>query len=147
MALSATSNAVYTPVPDTYQSSAQEVRMTVAGLLPNTTYQIFIEGADYGFATRQIGKRLGQPLVSDKIGQLDIFLYTEVPFQVQYGPIDGVSSVPNRAGVLQTQNSRTNYRQTKKVMTLTAPGSTLEFEMPSTYYFVPTKPNQINEGI
>lgn len=147
MAFSATSNAAYTPVPDTYQSAATEVRLKIAGLLPNTTYRIFIEEADYGFATRQIGKRLGQPLVSDNLGQLDIFVYAEVPFQVQYGVVDGVSSAPNRAGVLQTQNSRTNYRQTTKIMTLSAPGSVLEFEMPSTYYFVPTKPNQINEGI
>jgi hypothetical protein len=147
MALSATSNASFNSAPDTYQSAATEVRMTMAGLLPNTTYSITIEGGDYGFATRQFGKRLGQPLVSDKLGQLEIFLYAEVPFQVQYGPIDGVSSAPNKSGVLQTQNSRTNYRQTTKVVTLSAPGSVLEFEMPSTYYFVPTKPNQINEGI
>jgi hypothetical protein len=147
MALSATSNASFASVPETYQSAATEVRMTVAGLLPKTTYKITIEGADYGFATRQVGKRLGDPLISDKLGQLDFFLYTEVPFQVQYGPVDGVSSVPDKGGILQTQNSRTNYRQTTKVLKLSAPGSSLEFEMPSTYYFVPTKPNQINEGI
>lgn len=145
MAISATSNLSFVQVPDTYQSQMKEVRMHVVGLMANTTYQISIQDADYGFATRQIGKKLGDPLVSNSSGQIDFFIYTEVPFMGQYGPIDGVSPAPKR-GILQTQNSPNNYRQTTNLLTLSAPGSTLNFEIPATYYFVPTRPNQINEG-
>lgn len=147
MALSATSNSSFARVPDTYQTQAREVKMTAAGLMANTTYTISVEGTDYGFATRQLGKKLGDPLVSNSSGQLTFFIYAEVPFAAQYGQIDGVSSAPNKGSILQTQNSPNNYRQTTKLMTLSAPnGSNLQFEMPSTYYFVPTKPNKINEG-
>jgi|SRR6185503_140700 hypothetical protein len=146
MPIAATSNLSFVQAPDTYQTQMREVRIHAVGLMANTTYQISIQDTDYGFATRQIGKRLGDSLVSNSSGQIDFFIYTEVPFNSQYGPVDGVSPAPARGGVLQTQNSPNNYRQTTNLLTLSAPGSTLQFEIPATYYFVPTKPNQINEG-
>jgi hypothetical protein len=146
VAIAATSNASFTAAKDTYQSQMKEVKIHCVGLLANTTYTVSIQDADYGFATRQLGKNMGEALVSNSSGQLEFFLYTEVPFMGNYGPIDGVSSAPKQGGVLQTQNSPNNYRQTTNLLTLSAPGSVLKFEIPATYYFVPTKPNQINEG-
>jgi hypothetical protein len=147
MAVSATSSAAFAKAQDTYKTKVREIQLNAAGLLPNTTYRIAVEGVDYGFATRQLGKNLGDPLISDASGQIAILVTAEVPVAPQYGQIDGVSTAPNKDGILQTQNSPNNYRQTSKLLTLSAGDSVLQFQMPSTYYFIPNSPAALTEGL
>lgn len=55
-------------------------RFRFSGLMPNTKHTLYVDGVDYGYATRQIGKDFGADLVSDVDGILDVFVLYEIPF-------------------------------------------------------------------
>lgn len=44
--------------------------MRASGLRPNTKHNIFIEGIDRGYSTRQFGKNFGEDLISDENGEI-----------------------------------------------------------------------------
>ena len=50
------------------------------GLRPLTKHNIFIEGEDRGFATRQFGKAFGDDLISDENGVIQFGLLHEIAF-------------------------------------------------------------------
>lgn len=63
---------------DNFRTKIKQFEIAMASLKPNTVYEFFINGINYGFASRTIGKRLGDPLVSDDRGQMKIYYSMEV---------------------------------------------------------------------
>jgi len=56
------------------------VLFRVAGLRPNTKHLAYLDGQEYGFATKQFGKDLGEDLISDSSGAITVYVLYEVEF-------------------------------------------------------------------
>jgi hypothetical protein len=54
--------------------------MSVTGLLPNTKHNIYFDGEDIQFRTKQFGKDFGDDLISNANGILHIGILMQLPF-------------------------------------------------------------------
>lgn len=65
----------------TIKSRAISFPLKASGLMPNTTYGIYVNGHDLGWATKPNGKNLGDPIVSDSGGRVSLTLLYEAKYQ------------------------------------------------------------------
>ena len=85
-------------------------RFLFNGLLPNTKHKMYIDGVDYTFATRQLGKDFGDDLISGPSGELDVFVLYEIPFsRDQNFELPQTQSVAYQEQIYNNQESKT-YR-------------------------------------
>ena len=115
---------------DTFRTKNYDLPASFTGLKANTTYQIFLNGNDHGWATRQIGKNLGEPLISDQYGRLKIRYLFEITYDGgNYSFQQG--SLENQAESFDLSNTKPkNYFISYQFLELKAPGSYFSINVP-----------------
>ncbi len=146
MSLVATSNAVFASVADTFRTRAKFVKFFAKGLRPNTKYSISVDGIEYGWAAKQIGKNLGDNLVSNDIGTLDFGLLVETPYNENYA-FDTIITQLSKEERLNQQQIPNNYKTTTRLIELIAPNSYAAFQMPYRVLVVDDQPNRLEQGL
>lgn len=112
-----TSNSAFALSSDTFKTQTKAVELPFIGLKSSTKHDVFVDGINYNWATKQFGKNLGDDLVSDERGRLTIIIYLEIPYEgtVSY---DNIIHNTNQNVLIgnQSEAKARNYMTTNKVI-------------------------------
>lgn len=124
MSIQATSNDYFTTLSlDPPITNNKLLELNCWGMKPNTKYEIYVNDVEFGWATKQWGKNLGDDLISDEKGQITVYVLSEIPFEASYAydhdRPDNSSPTRNK----QTDSKPSNIVNTLTTIELRAPNS------------------------
>lgn len=128
---------------DTFRSKAKEWRASFVSLKPNTKHDFFINGIDYNWGARQYGKDLGDPLVSDAYGRLNVLYVFEIVYDGGTHILQETRKYDQSVTHDAPAGRPTNYVRSLELLELKAPGSYASVNIPIDIIITPEHTNRI----
>lgn len=117
MPLAFTSNTSFTLSSDTFKTQCKGITIDFGGLKPLTRHDCLVDGLNYNWATKQFGKNIGDDLISDVKGKINITILFEIPYEGTIAHDNIVTRVDNNLLLGNQSEQRTNnYMVTNKVI-------------------------------
>lgn len=133
MPLVATSNSTFGFTDqDAVRSSAKFIYINAHSLKPNTKFDLYIENIESNWCARQLGKDLGDSLISDEHGYLLFGFLFEFPFEGQYSfDTFNINSDDTTNAINQSTKETSNFINSAKTVELRSPTCSVSYNIKS----------------
>lgn len=110
-------DSMSTLATDTSRTTVKAIKLSFGGLRPNTKHKMYLDGVDYTWACKGFGQNLGEDILSDENGQVNVTVLYEIPysFPSNYELPTGnpISDIRNSVGAQNSRESRRIYQDYK----------------------------------